>query len=419
MARRKKYKFVSAYLNTYTELGIIGEGGNSTVFKVKDEDNNEYALKLLNKKYDKESIKRFKNEMDYCIKSNHKNIMKVLDNGIFESNEESLMFYVMPLYGNNFREVVNGAYDNEKKLELFNQILEGVKKFHNDNNFHRDLKPENILYNKVTDEVVVADFGISHFNKEELYTAVETRVGSKMANFQYAAPEQRMKGGIVDKSADIYALGLILNELYTGEVPYGVDYKKIGDIHPEYSFLDEVVNMMIKQNKENRVRDIETVQYEIKSRIEIANKNKENEKLRQIKIEDSEETDILIIDPPKLIDVTYDDEEGRLRFKLSHPINNMWVESIKSNSWESILGYDVDRFRFENEYASVQLPAYRLEVAQDIVNYFKSWINNANASYPRKIYSLRESEKRRKEAEIKAEIERKEKIAKYTGALKF
>lgn len=416
---RKKYEFVSAYLNTYTEVEIIGEGGNSTVFKVKDEENNEYALKLLNKKHDRESIKRFKNEMKYCMKTDNKNIMKVLDNGIFELNEGKIMFYVMPLYDNNFREIIAGEYDNEKKLELFNRVLEGVKKFHNDNNFHRDLKPENILYNKVTDEVVVADFGISHFNKEDLDTVVETKVSSKMANFQYAAPEQRIKGKIVDKSADIYALGLILNELFTGEVPYGVNYKKIADSCPEYSFLDIVVNMMIQQNKENRIKDIETVQYEIKSRIEIANKNKEVEKLRQIKIEDSEETDILIMEPPKLIDVTYDDEEGRLRFKLSQPINDIWIESIKNGSRTCLFGYDVDRFRFEEKYASVQLPAYRLEIAQEIVNYFKSWINIANASYPRKVYSTRESEKRRKEAEIKAEIERKEKIAKYTSALKF
>ena len=53
MSKRAKYIFTSSFLNTYKEVEVIGEGGNSTVFKVLDEENNEYALKLLNKKIDR------------------------------------------------------------------------------------------------------------------------------------------------------------------------------------------------------------------------------------------------------------------------------------------------------------------------------------------------------------------------------
>ena len=95
MAKRIKYQFTSTYLSKYDEIKVIGEGGNSTVYKVTDEEGNEFALKLLNKKIDKESIKRFKNEIGYCSKANHENIMKVIDNGVFELNNEKLMFYVM------------------------------------------------------------------------------------------------------------------------------------------------------------------------------------------------------------------------------------------------------------------------------------------------------------------------------------
>ena len=118
-----------------------------------------------------------------------------------------------------------------------------------------------------------------------------------MANFQYAAPEQKEKGALVDHRADIYALGLILNELFTGHVPYGSSYKKIGDVASEYSFLDDVVELMIKQIKEDRPNDIETVQFEINSRIELDKTNKEIRRLKEIEIKESEEKDILILDP--------------------------------------------------------------------------------------------------------------------------
>ena len=59
----------------------------------------------------------------------------------------------------------------------------------------------------------MADLGISHFNKDDLYTIIETKVGSRMANFQYAAPEQKEKGALVDHRADIY--GHIISEYYS------------------------------------------------------------------------------------------------------------------------------------------------------------------------------------------------------------
>ena len=419
MPKRSKYIFTSSFLNTYREVEIIGEGGNSTVFKVLDDDENEYALKLLNKKLDKETKKRFKNEIDYCSRASHDNIMKVIDNGLFELNGEKYMFYVMPIYEKNLRDMMNEGINDDDKLSYFYQILEGIKYFHNGKNYHRDIKPENILFDKFKNILVVGDLGISHFNKDDLYTVVETKIGSRMANYLYAAPEQKEKGTVVDHRADIYALGLILNELFTGHVPHGTSYKKIHDVSPDYAFLDEVVEKMIKQDKNDRPSDIEMVQYEINSRIELEKANKEIKRLKEIEIKDSEEKDILIIDPPKLIDVKYDDYEGRLRFKLSHPINQLWVDSIKTNSWNSLIGYDVDNFRFEHEYASVQLPVRSIDYTQSIIDHFKQWINNANSEYPKKVKQIRNQERIRKETEIKSEIKRKEKISNVLNNIKF
>ena len=214
-------------------------------------------------------------------------------------------------------------------------------------------------------------------------------------------------------------MGLILNELFTGHVPHGTSYKKIRDVSPDYAFLDEVVEKMIKQEKNDRPNDIETVQYEINSRIELEKANKEINRLKEIEIKDSEEKDILIVDPPKLIDVAYDEYESRLRFKLSHPINDDWVSCMRTGSWNSIVGYDIDNFRFEREYASVQLSVRDLDYAQKITDCFKQWINNANSAYPDLIERMRSMAKLNKEAAIKAEIQKKEKIASALNNIKF
>lgn len=76
--------------------------------------------------------------------------------------------------------------------------------------WHRDLKPENILHDPIENRLVVSDFGIAHFTAELMHTLVETKLAERLANFHYAAPEQRRPGGLVDHRADIYALGLIL-----------------------------------------------------------------------------------------------------------------------------------------------------------------------------------------------------------------
>ena len=79
-------------------------------------------------------------------------------------------------------------------LPLFSQLLNGVEAAHLRKVIHRDLKPENILYDPRGNRVIVADFGIAQFQEEELYTAVETKAEDRLANFQYAAPEQRKRG---------------------------------------------------------------------------------------------------------------------------------------------------------------------------------------------------------------------------------
>src|SRR3972149_4359299 len=118
----------------------------------------------------------------------------------------------MPLFDSSLRPLMRAGLPQDTVLRYFSQILDGTEAAHLHNVAHRDLKPENILFENAAARLVVADFGIARFQEEELYTAVETKASDRLANFQYAAPEQRLRGAEVDYRADIYSLGLLLNE---------------------------------------------------------------------------------------------------------------------------------------------------------------------------------------------------------------
>jgi len=406
---RKGTKLYGNYLDEYKIIEKIANGGNSEVYKVENIDKNIYALKLLNKGLSTEKIKRFKNEMSFCQKVNHPNIIKIIDNGI--TDDKTQMFYIMPCYDYTLREFINEEHSIQEKIQMFINILDGVKFFHNRDIIHRDIKPENIL---ISNEgiPVISDFGIAHFCEDDLITQIETRIGSKMANFQYASPEQREKDGVITKKSDIYSLGLIFNEIFTKKVPFGNSYKKVADVDERFSFLDRVIDKMISQNPKDRYDSIEDIIHEINALIILNEKEEEIKRLKKIKYEEAEETDILILEPPKLIDFKYDDTIGKLFLYLDKKVNDEWISCITKGSYSEVWGYGPERFRFENNIAMVNISPSSLNSLQKIIDYFKSWVKNANMQYPIYVSTQRRYEKQRRENEIQAKIKREETVKK-------
>lgn len=281
---KKGDTLISSYLEEYIIIKECGEGGNSNVYKAKEKNGNIYAIKVLKKDLSSEKLKRFKNEMFFCMRNSFKNIINVIDNGVIEIDNKPIMFYVMPYYEHNFRDIINGNYTEDDDLIFFMQVLKAVKYIHNKGMFHRDIKPENILFDEKSKICKLADFGIAHFHEDDLYTTIETKATSKMANFEYSAPEQKRKGEIVTYKVDIYALGLILNELYTKKVPIGSGYKLVSDVSNKYAFLDKIVEKMIKQNPENRFNSLEEVESEIEINLKMQASDKILNELENIKL---------------------------------------------------------------------------------------------------------------------------------------
>jgi Protein kinase domain len=242
--------------DTYKPAGVIGEGGSGKVLRVIDADGSEYALKYLKpNSTSSQKTKRFRNELAFCMKNTHQNIITIRDWGLADVNGAEVPFYVMPAFPQTLRSLMNDEKGPKRLIPVFMQMLDGVEAAHKVGIWHRDLKPENILFDESEDRAVITDFGIAHFSEEWLRTTVETGPQDRLANFRYAAPEQRSTG-TVDQRADIYALGLILYEMLTGLFLQGTSHKQIQSVHPNLASLDSMIDRMSCQEPSDRPASI-------------------------------------------------------------------------------------------------------------------------------------------------------------------
>lgn len=246
--------FASAFFS-YEFIDQIGCGGGGVVYKVKRMgDDSTFALKLININQDKENaaekLARFKNEFFALLSCNHPNIIRVLDSGKFADQ----LFYVMPLAQYSLKEIIGKA-----PAHLCNSIavklIKGLEYLHKKSIVHRDLKPENILL--IDEEPVICDLGIAHLLPEQQISDIKTESGRRMANFRYASPEQRSKNPTVAPTMDIYSLGIIIHELFTGEFIQGKGTQTIASRYPEYGYWDSIVDKCIKNAPEQRFSSAE------------------------------------------------------------------------------------------------------------------------------------------------------------------
>jgi len=167
---------------------------------------------------------------------------------------------------------------------------------------------------------------------------------------------------------------------------------------------------MIDQEPKNRYNSISEIVSEIKALIKVHNKEEELKKLKEIEYKESEEQDILILEPPQLIDFNYNESLNTLYLYLDKEVNQFWVNCITEGSYGSIWGKGPESFRFEGKIATTKLMPYEIGELQKIIDYFKSWIKNANSNYTRLIKAEREKTKIENQRKLEEKIKRKEKI---------
>ena len=310
----------------------------------------------------------------------------------------------MPLYEGSLRDLIKAGISSDKVLHYFSQILDGVEAAHIQAVVHRDLKPENILYAFADNHLVIADFGIARFEEDELYTAVETKDSTRLANFQYAAPEQRSRGAEPDQRADIYALGLILNEMFTGEVPSGTGYKTIAKTASDYEYLDSMVEEMMRQSPGDRIESIEKIKNQLIGRKKEFIMRQRISELKDTVVPVTELDDPLIADPPRLVNVDWD--RGSLTLFLQQPVNEKWAWALRNmGSHTSLVGKGPEYFKIQGDKAIID--ATENEV-QKIIDYFNGWLPKANRAYEQRIRREKEEAEKKQRKELEREIAEQE-----------
>jgi len=202
---------------------------------------------------------------------------------------------------------------------------------------------------------------------------VETAAGKRLANFVYAAPEQRSAGKDVSTAADIYALGLMLNEMFTRVVPHGTNYRLIGKVAKEWGFLDAIVERMLRQSPADRYASITDVKGAIGRYQAEAISLQRLSEIDGTVIKVGEIDEPLAITPPKLIG--FDWNRGQLTLILDQPITDNWVQALyRMGSYGSIAGKTPESFVFRGNKAMVQAEEYQV---QTMINNFKNWLPTA------------------------------------------
>lgn len=197
--------------NRFDLLAEIGRGGMGIVYRTRDRETGEIvALKILRPEVagDPAAIERFRNELRLARQITHPNVCRTFELHRFGETAAIAMEYVE---GESLRHVLGryGAVSIRTGLEWTRQICAALGEAHAREIVHRDLKPENILIAR-DGTVKVTDFGIARSVGIDA-TETKTITGTPA----YMSPEQA-QGKPVDRRSDIYSLGLVLYEMFTG-----------------------------------------------------------------------------------------------------------------------------------------------------------------------------------------------------------
>ena len=198
----------------YRIIALLGRGGMGEVYRATDLTlDQSVALKFLPAEMSSNPglLARFHGEVRIARQVSHPNVCRVYDIGEVQGMPFISMEYVD---GEDLSSLLLriGRLPADKALEMARKLCAGLAAAHDRGIIHRDLKPQNVMINR-RGEVVIMDFGLA---------AVAGRLsGAEVRNGPpaYMAPEQ-LKGAEVTLLSDIYALGLVLYELFTGKRPY-------------------------------------------------------------------------------------------------------------------------------------------------------------------------------------------------------
>ncbi|MBK9254533.1 MAG: protein kinase [Saprospiraceae bacterium] len=267
------------HFEKYSYISTLGEGSFGRVFFVKDNrTNQEYALKLL-KLWDIPAIHQnnIKKRFELEFQTGRIN-SPYLVNTYEMDYANDLPFFTMDYCPNsNLERKIHAGIQTGEVAKLGMDMISGLHVLHQNGKIHRDLKPENILFDREMNPRL-SDFGIcGHLNHSLTQVNSDNKPSQIFGSYAYMAPEQlnpKKQQDTILPACDIFSLGVILFEMYTGKLPFG-PWNDISDIQPYLdrasvgrfeSLPDDVPNdwkyliyNCLQPDRESRYKNIEEV----------------------------------------------------------------------------------------------------------------------------------------------------------------
>jgi capsular polysaccharide biosynthesis protein len=271
---------IARHFPNFEILECLGRGGMGVVYRARQKSLNRLvALKILAPERGKDAAfaQRFALEAETLARLNHPGVVTIYDFG----QADGLFYLAMELVdGVTLRRLLDrGRIAPREALAIIPQICDALQYAHDHGVVHRDIKPENVLLDR-QGRVKVADFGVAKLVQTNMPeplakysqggTTRMTEAGKIMGTPSYMAPEQVQHPADVDHRADIYALGVVLYQMLTGELPGAQLQPPSRKVHIDVR-LDEVVLVALEKDRKRRYQQAS----EVKTAIETIAKDSE------------------------------------------------------------------------------------------------------------------------------------------------
>ncbi|MHC4933473.1 MAG: serine/threonine-protein kinase, partial [Planctomycetota bacterium] len=258
---------IEKQLGEYRIEAELGTGGMGRVYLAKDGDGRRYALKVLHSHLISTEglLARFLREAKIGRRVQHPNVVRTYDVGEAVVEGQSAHYLVMEcVEGQTLRELLGelGRVPEELCRHIGREVARGLAAIHAAGVIHRDLKPENVLITE-GHVVKVMDLGVARLTDEVIRLS---HTGTFAGSVLYAAPEQFGGDRDIDGRTDLYAIGLLLYELATGQHPFAHDdirvtmqaqrhepARPVAELNPQLSpFFEFVVRTLLSKRRDDR-----------------------------------------------------------------------------------------------------------------------------------------------------------------------
>lgn len=262
----------------YKITGELGEGGMGIVYRAEDTKlQRTAALKFLPPELtrDQEARERFVHEARAASALDHNNICTIYE--IAETEDEHVYISMAYYDGESLKDKIkHESLKYEEAVDIAIQVAKGLSKAHSQGIVHRDIKPANIM---ITNDNVakILDFGLAKLTGQVRLT----RTGATMGTVAYMSPEQT-QGEEVDFRSDIWSLGVVMYEMFTGELPFQGEHEQsmmysitnkepypMRKLRPDLPDpLEQIVATTLAKNPEERYQNIDDLIDDLESVLE-------------------------------------------------------------------------------------------------------------------------------------------------------